>query len=99
MDVKDEINEIGGEINLYESETNLVNNIVHKFKEFGELSKRNAHFLRPKYVPAGRTSNFSFGFIPRKTTTFDEIGLTPISQTGYIINIDGICNREEIFEH
>jgi len=51
------------------------------------------------YVPVGRTINFFFGFIPRKTTTFEEIDLTPISQIGYILNVDGARNREEIFKH
>ena len=68
-------------------------------KNFCEPSGRNTNFIRPRYVPTGRTINFSFGFIPRKITTFEEIGLTPINQTGYILNIDGTRNREEIFEH
>ena len=96
---KNEFNEIGEEIDLYETETNLVKNVVPKPEESGEPSRRNTHFLRPRYVPAGRTSNFSFGFIPRKTMTHEEIGLTPISQIRYILNIDGARNREEIFEH
>ena len=94
-----EINEIGEEIDLYETKTDLVKNIVPKHEEFGEPSRRNTHFLKPRYVPVGRTSNFSFKFIPRKTTTYKEIDLTQISQTGYILNIDGARNREEIFEH
>ena len=94
---ENEINEIGEDIDLYETEINLVNNVVPKPEEFDEPFRRNTHFLR--YVPAGRTSNFSFGFIQRKTTTYEEIGLTPISQTGYILNIDEARNREEIFEH
>ena len=68
-------------------------------KNLGELSRRNTHFLKPTYVPVGHTSNFSFRFIPRKTMTYEEIGLTPNSQTGYILNIDGARNREKIFEH
>jgi len=99
MVVKNEINEIREEIDLHETEINLVHNVVPKPKEFGEPSRRNTHFLRPRYVPAGRTSNCSFGFIPRKTTTYEEIGLIPISQTSYILNIDGARNREKIFEH
>ena len=99
MTNENEINEIGEEIDLYETETNIVKNVVPKPKEFGEPSRRNTHFLRPRYVPTGRTNNFSFGFIPRKTTTYEEISLTPISQTRYILNIDGRRNREEIFEH
>ena len=79
MVAKNEINEIGEEIDLHETETNLVNNVVPKPEEFGEPSRGNTHFLRLRYVPTGRTSNFSFRFIPRKTTTFEEIGLTPIS--------------------
>jgi len=81
MTVKGEINEIGEEIDLCEIETNLVNNIVPKPEEFNEPSRKNTRFLRPRYVPPERTSNFSFGFIPRKTTTFKDIDLTPISQT------------------
>jgi len=68
-------------------------------KEFDESSRRNTHFIRPRYVPVECTTNFSFGFILRKTTTFEEADLTSISQTGYILNIDGTRNREEIFEH
>ena len=79
MIAKNEINEMGEEINLYEPEANLVNNVIPKPKEFGEQSRRKTHFLRPRYDPAGRTSNFSFRFVPRKTTTYEEIGLTPIS--------------------
>jgi len=70
---ENEINEIGEEID--EIETNFVNNVVPKPEEFGEPSRRNTNFLRPRYVPTGRTSNFSFGFIPRKTTAYEEIGL------------------------
>ena len=99
MTVENEINEIGEELDLYETEINLVNNVIPKPEEFGDPSRRNTHFLRPRYVPAERTSNFSFWFIPRKTTTYEEIDLTPISQTGYILNIDGARNRKEIFEH
>ena len=65
---ENESNEIGEEID--ETETNLVNDVVPKPEEFGEPSKRNAHFLKPRYVPAGRTNNFSFGFVPSKTTTY-----------------------------
>jgi len=65
----------------------------------GESSTRDTQFLREGYVPAGRTTNFSFGFIPIKTTSYGEVSLTQIKQTGYILNIDGAQNREEIFEH
>ena len=95
---ENEINQIGEKIDLYKTQINLVKNVVPKPEEFGESSRRNTHFLRPRYVPAGRTSNFSFGFIPRKITTYKEIGLNLISQTGYIPNIDGSHNSGEIFE-
>ena len=52
MTVEDEINEIREEIDLYKIETNLVKNIVPKSEEFGEPSRRNTHFLRPRYIPA-----------------------------------------------
>jgi len=81
MTVEDEINKIGEELDLGETETNLINNVVPKPEEFDEPSRRNTHFLKPGYVPAGCTTSFSFGFIPRKTTTFEEIDRTPISQT------------------
>ena len=71
MTNENEINEIGEKIDLYERETNLVKNVVHKPEEFGEPSRRNTHFLRPRFVPAGRTNNFSFEFVPRKTTTYE----------------------------
>jgi len=77
----DEINKIREALNIDEIESNLVSNVVPKFEEFDEPSRRNIHFMRPKCVSAGRTTNFFFLFIPRKITTFEEIGLTPISQT------------------
>ena len=92
--IEEENNEVGEKI-----ETNLVNNVVPKPEEWGESSRRNSQFLRLRYVSAGRTTNFSFGFTPRKTTSYEEIGLTQISQIGYILNIDGARNRKEIFEH
>ena len=73
MTVENEINEIGEEVDLYQIETNLVNNVISKSEEFDEPSRRNTHFLRPKYVPIGRTTNFSFGFVVRKTTTFEKM--------------------------
>ena len=78
MAAEDEINEIEEEIDLYETETNHTNNVDPKFEEFDEPSRRNTHFLRPRYAPAGPTTNFSFGFVPRKTTTFEEISLTQL---------------------
>jgi len=86
--LEEENNEVWEEI-----ETNLVNNVVPKPKEWAESSRQNSQFLRLRYASAGRTTNFSFGFTPRKTTSYEEIGLTPISQTGYILNIDGARNR------
>jgi len=92
--LEEENNEVGEEI-----KTNFVNNVVPKLEEWDESSRRNSQFLRPRYASAGKTTNFSFGFTPRKTTSYEEIDLTPISQTGYILNIDGARNREEIFKH
>jgi len=69
MTIENEINEIGEEVDLYETETNLFSNVILTPEEFGKPSRINTHFLRPRYVPAGCTSNFSFGFIPRKITT------------------------------
>ena len=92
--LEEEHNEVGEEI-----ETNLVNNVVSKPEEWDESSRPNNQFLRPRYVSVGRMTNFFFGFTPRKTTSYEEIGLTPISLTGYILNIDGTRNKEEIFKH
>ena len=55
--------------------------------------------MRSRYVLAGLTTNFFFGLILIKTTTFEEIDLTPINQTRYILNINATRNREEIFEY
>ena len=53
MVAENEINEIGEEIDLHETETNLINNIVPKPEEFSEPSRKNTHFLRPRYVLGG----------------------------------------------
>ena len=74
MVLHDEINEIR-ELNIDKNESNLVNNVVSKLEEFGEISRRNTHFMRPRYVPTWHTTNFSFAFVRRKTTSFQEIGL------------------------
>ena len=70
MAAKDEINKIGEEIDLYETEINLVNNIVPKHEEFGESSRRNTHFLRPRYVLVGCTTNFFLWICPKKNHNF-----------------------------
>mgnify|MGYP001145828549 CR=1 FL=1 len=75
--VENGINEIEEELDLGEIDTNLVNNVIPKPEEFDEPSRRNTHFIRSTYVPVGRRTNFYFGFILRKTMTFEEIGLTP----------------------
>ena len=63
MTFNDEINEIGEEFNVDELESNLVKNVVLKVEEFGQPSRRNIHFMRPRYVLPGRTTNFFLGFI------------------------------------
>jgi len=62
----DEINEIGEEFNIDVIELNLVNNVAPKFKEFGEPSRKNIHYERPRYVPIGHTTNFSFWVYPKE---------------------------------
>jgi len=86
-----EINEIREELNTYEIESNLVNRVIPKPQKLCKSSGRNIHFMRPRYISAGRTTKFSFAFNPRKS--FEEINLIPISQTGYILKIDGTRNR------
>jgi len=75
----DEINKIGEKLNIGEIETWLVNNLIPMPEEFGRPSRGNTHFMRPKHFSIGCTINFFCGFISRKTTTFEEIYLTPIS--------------------
>ena len=94
----EENNEMGEELNVDGIKSNLINNFVPKPEEFDESSRRNNHFMRRRYVLVGRTTIFSFGFIPRKTTSGDEFSLIPISQIGYILNIDGARNRGKVFE-
>ena len=89
---ENEINEIGEELNIDEFDSNLVNNVITKPKEFDESSRRNPHFLRPIYLLVGRMTNFSFKFIPRKITSLKEI-------KNNILNIVGTHNMEETFEH
>ena len=93
------LNDIGEEHNTDEIESNLDNNVVPKPEEFDKSYRRNTYLTRLRYVPTRHTMIFSFGFMTRKTTTFEEIGLIPINQTGYILNIDGTRNKEEIFKH
>ena len=74
--LEEENNEVGEGLNIDEIESNLVNNIVPKPEEWGESSRRNTQFSRPRYVLIGRISNFSSGFTPRKTTSCEDISLT-----------------------
>jgi len=50
-----------------------------KLEEFGKSFRRNTHFMRPRYVSARHTTNFSFGFFPGKATSFEEIDFILIS--------------------
>jgi len=70
---ENESNKIGEEID--ETETNLVSNVVPKPEEFDEPSRRDTHFLRPRYVPAGRTSNFSLGLSQEKLQPKKKLAL------------------------
>ena len=97
--VESEINEISEELNIDEFESNLINHVIPTPNKLGESSGRNTHFMRPMYVPARQTTKFFFGFILKKTSSFKQISLSPISQVSYNLNIDGAHNREEIFEH
>ena len=45
MAVENEINEIGKQVDLYEIETNLVNNVIPKHEEFGKPQKNLANLL------------------------------------------------------
>ena len=74
------VNEIGEEFNIDEIESNLGNNLAPKHEKFGQPSRRNTYFMRSEYVTAGRITNFSFVFIPTKTTTFEEIRLAQLTK-------------------
>jgi len=45
-----EINEMGEELSIVEFDSNLVNNLIMNLKEFGESSRKNAHFMRRIYI-------------------------------------------------
>jgi len=78
MIVDEENNEIGEELN--EMESNLVNNVVSKPEELSGSSRRNTYFMRLTYIPTGRTTNMSFRFIPRKTTSFEKLALSQLAK-------------------
>ena len=56
----DKMNEIEEGFKTNEIESNLVNNVVPEPKEFGEPSRKNTHFMRPRYIPVGCRTNFFF---------------------------------------
>jgi len=80
MTKENEINEIGEEIDLYETETNLVKNVVLKPEEFGEPSRRNTHFLRLRYVPTGRTNNFPSDLSQEKPQPVKRLALPQLGK-------------------
>ena len=47
MIIEDETHGIDGELDLGETETNLINNVVPMPEEFREPFRRNTHFLKP----------------------------------------------------
>ena len=98
MTIEKENNKIREELNIDKIESNLVNNVISKPEEFGESSRSNSHVMRLRYVLVGRFTSFFLGFIRRKHTSFEEIILNPISQIGYILNINGARDKE-IFRH
>ena len=89
-----EIDEISEEFSIDELESNLTHNIISKPKEFGKLPSKNALFMGTRYVLWEGTTNFSFGFIPKKTTLFEEISLIRMNQASCILDIDEADNRK-----
>jgi len=79
----EENNEIGEELNIDKIKSNLVNNVVPKLEEFGKSSRRNSNLMRPRYVLRRCTTNFSFGFIPRKTTSYKKLALSQLANRLY----------------
>jgi len=68
-------NEIGKEINIGEIESNLVNNVILKPKEFSESSRRNTHSMRCRYVPARRTITFPLDSFQEKLHLLKKLAL------------------------
>jgi len=85
-------------LDINEFDSKLVNNAIPKPEGFRELSKGNSHFMQSCRLicPSRKMTNFSFGFILRKTTS-EEINFIPISQANYILSINGVCNKEKKF--
>ena len=70
MVAESETKQIGEELNINKFEYNLDNNVILEFEEFGDSSRGKHHCMRLGLVLAGRTTNFCFGLIPKKTTSF-----------------------------
>ena len=71
----EQINEIGEGFNIDEIQFSLVNIVVPKLEEFGELPRRSTHFIRHRYLAVGCVTKFSFGFIPRKPHHLKRLAL------------------------
>jgi len=78
MVVDDENNEIEEELNIDGVESNPINNVILKTKEYGKSSRRITNFIRPRYIPVRCATNFSIEFIPRNKA-FKKISLILIS--------------------
>ena len=88
--IESEINEIGEELSFNGFESDMLNNVIRKPEEFGKSSRRNTKFIGPMYMCSSRTiKQLSLWVHPKKTMSFEETTLTPISQTSYILNICG----------
>lgn len=96
MVLDEESNEVGEKIEDEPLEINLVNNMIPKPERFGVSSGTNHNYMKTKTI-SSRTNSFGFKFIQTPNVR-EEVTLQPISQTSFILNLDGMKNREEIFE-
>ena len=76
----------------------MVNSIIPKLKEFNNSFRRNTHFVRHRYIPAGWTSNFLLGLSQKELYLLKKLVLHQLAKRVDIRNIDGACNKEKYFE-
>ena len=69
-----EINKTSEKLNTDDFKSNVVNYVISRIETFHETSRRNTHFIRPRYVSVRRVTRF----ISNKATFFEEISCTQL---------------------
>ncbi|XP_021715945.1 uncharacterized protein LOC110683843 [Chenopodium quinoa] len=82
-------NNVGEEII---NESINVNNVIQRPRYQGEGS-----CTRPRYIP-GKSTRFSVKVMPNHIPKQEEVTLEPISQTGSTLNLDGVRDRQDVFD-